>query len=684
MVGHQVILPEGYRDAKLGMIIAATIGEIVQGGLFFGWNALGIMIKDLGNYADGCDPDQETLCKSQESKLAVLWTVGIFALNCGPVLVGFVLDYCGPKFTCIVGSLLNILGLILFGVSQSSGPNAFIPASIFLGLGGITFHLAQMHASALYPRKRGMLTAVFVAGFTGSGIIFYLLLLIFQAAGSTRAAYMGVLMGYAGLCALWIPLSAWMMPNSPFRVGQVYLLTSKWRFEVRQRSDLEIHYRRTTSLQDFVAAGGGGAATMAKPPAPNSPPVVELMSAPPSGRDAVRSNLISAGVPDSSNPFWQEEEEHSRSGISGNGGAAVGWGAFSGSPGPHGAGPTQANGSVLGVAQQQHADPYAAAEGAAQAGDSLGGGQRPGLITDQAGLQGLDGNRGPPSADPLTDPSPLPHGVVWGPLVFEARRFVELRKLSFLEQFKSSESFGMGLFYTLNVFTMQFYLGTMRLQLSNKGSNAETYSNFGNVVVAFAFLLIPVIGWLLDKKGYGSTLGSILGLSVLTLVLQALPSLPLQVVTILIWMTARFFMYASYFAIFGALFGFRNFGRLVAVDNIFNGLFGLLQYPLTYLAIHPLNGNFMWVNLGQAACLIPLSWFCVAMYRWEREDLVPIRPLEGEELPCDMLGHQERKKLKDLHLPNLGLGELRMPHVQLPEAIRKLTRSGTREREVEV
>lgn len=33
----------------------------------------------------------------------------------------------------------------------------------------------------------------------------------------------------------------------------------------------------------------------------------------------------------------------------------------------------------------------------------------------------------------------------------------------------------------------------------------------------------------------------------------------------------------SYFAIFGALFGFRNFGRLVAIDNTFNGLFGLLQ-----------------------------------------------------------------------------------------------------------
>ena len=41
--------------------------------------------------------------------------------------------------------------------------------------------------------------------------------------------------------------------------------------------------------------------------------------------------------------------------------------------------------------------------------------------------------------------------VAWGPLVFEARRFVELRKKSLWQQFKSAESFGMGLYYTLNV-----------------------------------------------------------------------------------------------------------------------------------------------------------------------------------------------------------------------------------------
>ena len=100
--------------------------------------------------------------------------------------MGFVLDYLGPKVTAILGVLLNILGLILFGVSSSDGTDAVVAAAIILGLGNITFHLAQFHISALYPRKRGLVSSVFVAGFTGSGIIMYILLLIFQDAGSTQ------------------------------------------------------------------------------------------------------------------------------------------------------------------------------------------------------------------------------------------------------------------------------------------------------------------------------------------------------------------------------------------------------------------------------------------------------------------------------------------------------------------
>ena len=65
------------------------------------------------------------------------------------------------------------------------------------------------------------------------------------------------------------------------------------------------------------------------------------------------------------------------------------------------------------------------------------------------------------------------------------------------------------------------------------------------------------------------------------------------------WCAGRYFLYSSYYAIFGALFGFKNFGKMVAVDNTVNGLFGLLQLPMTNWALHGLHGNFTAINIIQ-------------------------------------------------------------------------------------
>lgn len=37
----------------------------------------------------------------------MLWTIGVFALNFGPVIVGPVLDYVGPKITAMLGESHN-------------------------------------------------------------------------------------------------------------------------------------------------------------------------------------------------------------------------------------------------------------------------------------------------------------------------------------------------------------------------------------------------------------------------------------------------------------------------------------------------------------------------------------------------------------------------------------------------
>lgn len=76
---------------------------------------------------------------------------------------------------------------------------------------------------------------------------------------------------------------------------------------------------------------------------------------------------------------------------------------------------------------------------------------------------------------------------------------------------------------------VQFYLGTTRLQLEQKGDTGLTVTGIANVVPAFGFLGIPVIGWLLDTKGYGITLGTINFLGVVASIFQAMPSLWFQV-----------------------------------------------------------------------------------------------------------------------------------------------------------
>ncbi|KAL4854004.1 Large neutral amino acids transporter small subunit 3 [Chlorella vulgaris] len=521
-VRMDLLFPAGHHDAKLVLLSVSVLGEFLQGGLMFGWPSLSGMLKQLGNFNADCPPDGIT-CESQESSLALLWTLGIFTLNCGPVLMGFILDYIGPKLTGILGVVLNMAGLVLFGVSSSSGVNAFIPAAILLGLGNITFHLAQFHISALFPRSRGLVASIFVAGFTGCGIIMYLLTLVFESTGASRASYRTIMLCYAGICSLWIPLLAWMMPSHSFRVGMVYLVRRDWTFDVRMRSEFARQYRRATSLQDFVASS-----------------LHQLHGGPGFRAEAALPDVLES--------------------------------------------PRQSTTLHMQLADTDHERLDAAAQ--------------------------------------------LPQDIAWGPLVFEARRFVELRKKTFSEQFWSTEALGMGVFYTLNVFIMQFYLGTTRLQLEKKGDDGQ-YTDFANIIVAFACLGIPTIGWLLDKKGYGTTLGTINGLNVLSSILQAVPNLQIQVLTLLTWMISRFFMYSSYFAIFGNLFGFTNFGKLVAADNIFNSLFGLLQFPLANLG---LRVGYMWINISQAVVLLPLFLFAYHMYHWENSDLVPIRPMEGEEL----------------------------------------------------
>ena len=65
-------------------------------------------------------------------------------------------------------------------------------------------------------------------------------------------------------------------------------------------------------------------------------------------------------------------------------------------------------------------------------------------------------------------------------------------------------------------------------------------------------------------------------------------------------------------------------------------LFAAIVSPLPLFAFcFPFTLYLLWL---QIVVLLPLFTFCWFMYKWERQELVPIRPMEGEELPCNLSG----------------------------------------------
>ncbi|KAK9815693.1 hypothetical protein WJX72_008206 [[Myrmecia] bisecta] len=443
-------LPPGCRDAKLFLLVVTAFGDLLQGGITFGWNALSLMIKEQGNFAEGCGQVAPgDTCTSQENKLALIYILGVFATNFSAAFIGPVLDLIGPKYTACAGCALNSLGVVLFGLSSSTSFNAFIPASILVGLGGLAYHLAMFNASSLFPHHRGLASATYVAAYIGSAGVYIVWKAVYDSLGGSHTAYRYTLVVYGLGCLVFLPLALWINPRWALHVGQVYVLTKSWRFKALNMADLESH----------------------------------------------RSE---AG---SSKPALQPQKR-------------------------------------------------------------------------------------------------------------------------FLRQLQTVEFFGLTAFFCLNVFILQFYLGTARIQLEDKGDTRHAYISIINIISALGMLAFPLAGWLLDSGGYALSLIIINGLNVASAVLQAVPNLAVQILQFVLWSGCRFLMYALYYTFIGKIFGYHAFGKLIGVTNVVNGVFGLIQIPLAHVALSSLRHRFWILNMADALVLLPLFAFCALMWRWERRNII--------------------------------------------------------------
>eukprot|EP01024_Parvocaulis_polyphysoides_P044364 TRINITY_DN40867_c0_g1_i1.p1 TRINITY_DN40867_c0_g1~~TRINITY_DN40867_c0_g1_i1.p1 ORF type:complete len:319 (-),score=6.72 TRINITY_DN40867_c0_g1_i1:4-918(-) len=204
---------------RIPVLIIGLLINFLQGGLVFGWPTLSLMLKKIGVYSENCPPDQDP-CKSQEKEFSLDWNAGVFASNFGPLITGFVLDHCGPKFTTITATLVNVVSLVLFALSSSYYQTLdTYPIAMFgLGLGGIGYHVAQFHKADAFPSIKGRISSCFNGAFAASAVIPLVWYVIWRQMGETQEALNIILYVYAGGLLLLSGLLLWSEPNIPITV----------------------------------------------------------------------------------------------------------------------------------------------------------------------------------------------------------------------------------------------------------------------------------------------------------------------------------------------------------------------------------------------------------------------------------------------------------------------------------
>jgi len=187
--------------------------------------------------------------------------------------------------------------------------------------------------------------------------------------------------------------------------------------------------------------------------------------------------------------------------------------------------------------------------------------------------------------------------------------------LTALQQIKSLEYFFLVSWFSICVFPLQYYVGSIGFQLEEKGDTDGFYTGIFSVVYASSVVFAPIGGYLADRAGLGITQGlSVLFLALSFLFLNLEVELDIQIVGLTLYGCARMFIYGMFFANVGKRFGFQNFGTLAGSGLLISAIVSLLQYPLIASAA---EGNSETVNFSLVFVCALLLPYCYWLHQRE-------------------------------------------------------------------
>lgn len=156
---------------RLSLVLVAIAAAFALSGSIFGFQALRPALIDAGVYRSLCELDEPVPCNAQLLRLNLVFTIATTMANAASIVIGFVLDHYGPRFTAICGCLLYTLGSFLFGISSEKFPLYMLSYSL-IGVGGPFVFISSIHLSLAFPLYGGLVMAALTGAFDSSAILY--------------------------------------------------------------------------------------------------------------------------------------------------------------------------------------------------------------------------------------------------------------------------------------------------------------------------------------------------------------------------------------------------------------------------------------------------------------------------------------------------------------------------------
>ncbi|CAB3998141.1 solute carrier family 43 member 3 isoform X2 [Paramuricea clavata] len=213
--------------------VFGIIEMVLFSGVIFGWANLVLVLKEEKYFKDLCadgdngntslrkeSSDDSEKCGKQDERLALIFTLSVFAFNVAGFIAGALLDKLGTRFVRLIGCFFFLLTGIFAIVLEKETANLMFPLIICLAFAGMCVAISVFQIAVLHTKHQFIISSSLSGALDSSSVVFLVFKLLYDAGVGIR----WIFVGYVALAIFCILVSTFfLLPKTSIAAEQVGL-----------------------------------------------------------------------------------------------------------------------------------------------------------------------------------------------------------------------------------------------------------------------------------------------------------------------------------------------------------------------------------------------------------------------------------------------------------------------------